>query len=147
MSVNMNAFLLGQAVRAYLVGRGAGSKTPVAYLYNGVQLPALPEWDRETYPYIFMDKRKPLYSDATYYLTMVASPFTKTTKDGAVVINYTLPRLGCYYKLSEGVWSAVSEYTNGGTITNPTSVWSNHDILDENGTVYLAASEPIPVYE
>ncbi|MBR5862186.1 MAG: hypothetical protein IKZ08_02550 [Bacteroidales bacterium] len=29
----------------------AVKKEPIAYLYNGVQLPKLPEWDKEQYPY------------------------------------------------------------------------------------------------
>ena len=28
--------------------------TPVAYLYNGIRLPALPEWDRGVYPYAYI---------------------------------------------------------------------------------------------
>lgn len=29
--------------------------------------------------------------------------------------------------------------------TNCKAIWSNHDILNSDGTLYLAASEPVPI--
>jgi hypothetical protein len=41
----------------------------------------------------------------------------------------------------------VYEEYDGRTLREFTPLWTSHDILNEDGTVYLAASEPIPVYE
>ena len=69
------------------------------FLYNGVKLPALPEWDKEKYPYAAMNL-------------------------GA---NY-----GVLYLLDNALMAKQFQ-------------WANFDILNEDGTLYLAASDPVPV--
>lgn len=46
------------------------------YLYNGVKLPALPEWDKETYPYAVIRTAGTDYGGNTRYdLRAFSTPF------------------------------------------------------------------------
>jgi hypothetical protein len=49
--MDKTSLTLGWLVGRRIAGQRTKQKTPIAYLYNGVQLPPLPEWDREKYPY------------------------------------------------------------------------------------------------
>ena len=114
-------------------------RKPTAYLYNGIRLPALPEWDKAKYPYAFIET-----TFGMYYLRVLANPLTpdgdsfRFNAPGLVagakmdVTNYEL--IGWYE------WKEVTENTR-------TPLWSNVDVLNEDGTVFLAASDPVPVYE
>ena len=106
------------------------------YLYNGVELPALPEWDKAAYPYAYIAN----YNDV-YYLWFQSTP--KLTNGGNVIVAIGNPS----YLAKDGAW--VKANTGGGTI-----IWANADVYygagdaipDElEGTLYLAASEPVPV--
>lgn len=135
----------------YLVGRQiAGQrktqeKEPIAYLYNGVQLPPLPEWDREMYPYAVLtrwsrERWRVYYSpEKAIYKGSVSNPLILTPDSGAPVIEHIL---------NDGVWGegiAKEDWAMTNIITE--YWWANHDILNDDGTLYLAASDPIPVYE
>lgn len=158
MSVNMNAFLLGQAVRAYLAGRGA---KPVAFLYNGVRLPKLPEWDKTAYPYAYITETKnhSLESLNGFNVWFCDKPVhAKLELNGdyhfhsnGVAISYLKA------KYSDGEWGSLKK-ANSSLYQMSYPVWANTDMytLKENAdtgetemtnTVALAASDPIPVYE
>lgn len=141
------------------------------YLYNGVELPALPEWDKSKYPYAYIVTDP----DGTWVLLRVCNART--------VIRYK--ERGPYYILPFGEnkgfdWHYTSGYgwhipqagleiteeelnnPNGKEFTDSGNVgqmieqygellkvmqWSNFNILNEaDGTIYLAASEPVPVH-
>lgn len=114
-------------------------RKPTAYLYNGIRLPALPEWDRGVYPFAFIETTFGLY-----YLRVLANPLTP---DGEY-FRFTTPGLVAGAAIDTvnggysgwGEWSEVTENTR-------TPIWSNYDVLNEDGTVFLAASDPVPVYE
>lgn len=135
-------FRLGQAVR-----RGVGARVPVAYLYNGVRLPDIykvytPEIQK-THPYVF------IYLDGYtgyYWLWAFTKPIYRVNitgllayPDGAVAIRWVL-------YTDETEWGHKIENAQSGLFT-ASSLWANFDVLNEDGTVYLAASDPIPVYE
>lgn len=116
----------------------SAKKEPVAWLYNGVRLPALPEWDREKYPYAVIGKvfmgtidtlfysASPVQRNGTSRLVTVASPHYQVRCEGNSWGNAT----GHYYDASV------------------LAMWSTHDIINTtDGAVFLAASEPVPVYE
>ncbi len=127
----------------WLVGRRiAGQrtkKTLVGYSYNGVVLPALPEWDDKTYPYAV------IYVDST--TGKYCCVFEKTKQ--RVIVSTFISLWASYYQMDSGVWENRGSGTVGGKI-----VWANHDVYyannEENGelsgTLYLSASNPIPVY-
>ena len=115
-------------------------REPIAYSYNGVILPKLPEWDNATKQYATILSH---VADGVkeYWLKFSTTQQTVVSGGGAAVW------LGCDYILQDGVW--VEDSAGGGG----TVVWANHDVYYSNsveevgGTIYLAASEPIPVYE
>ena len=119
---------------------------PVAYLYNGVELPALPGWDKETYPYAAVIK----FTNGTIPLEIrflvSTSPMVNTAGN---MVKTEKPCVRWSY--GEAEWTDKTEHpdTGDGTVivTMSGAIWANHDILKNDGTVYLAASEPVPVYE
>jgi hypothetical protein len=117
------------------------------YLYNGVELPALPEWDKEKYPYALIFE----YTGAADCFGFYASSekIQYSGNGNSPTLEYPV-RHGraiceCYYGDKE--WGEISE-GNGGAgigIKAEQAVWSNFNIYTEDGTLYLAASDPIPV--
>ena len=142
-------YTLGIAGKPMPLTASQPGKEPVAYLYNGVRLPKLPEWDREMYPFAFIldqgnkyqltikDERSTYrrYGDYLYYT------------DPAIVIRYTLAKDGAATQ-----WTYVSTVSEIGTYFGMSDlyeiIWSDFDIFHHGSTnVYLPASDPIPVYE
>lgn len=141
----------------YLVGRqiaGQRRKKPVAYLYNGVRLPALPEWDRVKYPYAFIIS----YAASTDYTNIdfivCNNPLTYTKSLRPIDFSYyyavSLHGDGCSFDLENDewvIWNVDVLLSANYDADKIQFLWSNHDILDTNDNVYLAATDPIPVYE
>lgn len=135
-------------------------RKPTAYLYNGVRLPALPEWDRGVYPYaLVLTMRNNDGGGVTFArLTVSTTPlyFDQasqnqvycTSADGSA-IRYVIQGAET---AADMAWGSGEEntYTSGDCIESNLAViikWANYDLLDSNGTIYVAESEPIPVYE
>lgn len=117
------------------------------YLYNGVELPALPEWDREMYPYAVISDFGLNYPPCLYVLS--ADAYYELNNDNL----WLTTSAGLQWKVVDGKWSAFGE-NPGNTISvliNDPSWFSNHELIwtnfnaEYNGTLYLAASDPIPV--
>ena len=120
-------------------------KQPTAYLYNGVQLPPLPEWDREMYPYAAILCNE---SKADYWIYAFSkTPFLFNNENGALR-NVDNSKPYSYITLIDGVWGEwrVITYTME-FFANCVAKWCNYPIYDSDGTLYLSASDPIPVYE
>ena len=113
---------------------------PIAYLYNGIQLPPVPDdWDEETYPYLIMQ-------NSTYLWMYDANVFVVNAAGGLISTgNVKVKR----YSLRNGIWVHTDNFEWGAiSITSATTIkWSSIDILRVDGTVYLAASDLVPVYE
>lgn len=158
---DLDAFKIGLSLG--LCGKALPWKAePVAWLYNGVRLPKLPEWDKETYPYAFMTVMA-TSSNTSAYLYCSPVPIYKNdngglissliTKQDGTVICYTCSLL------SDGtVFEDWTRYENGDksvvsdasfiVINTALIKWSNYDMLNySDDSVYLAASEPVPVYD
>lgn len=132
---------------AGLVSRAefAPGKEPVAYLYNGVRLPKLPEWDKTAYPYAIIQ-----YTDLGFGVEkwrLYLFPIELVGKGNGAYFPHGMTY--CWYNNEDTGWvySASANHTEaaGGPTFEP--LWTNHDILNEDGTIYLAASDPVPVYE
>ena len=131
------------------MGSGTPAGEPVAYLYNGVQLPPLPEWDKQKYPYAVMGRP---FGIAVCFANKPA--YYNTTQLGGC-IDFEVGTEMVQYNLSSSYTDGVSRWIY--VVSNPTTwsekssygegVWSNTDIYKDDGALYLAASEPIPVYE
>lgn len=133
---------------AYFLGRriaGQRKRTPVAYLYNGVRLPKLPDFDE---PYaVVVDSTIP--GKVGYRLIAMGEKPNLTLNEGAY-----RPRLKCstvsyhwYFWEGDTKWNAgyFHEYETLDIAID--AVWSNYVMLLDNGTLYLDASDPVPVYE
>ena len=150
----LTGFALGFSGKPLPLSTG---KTPIAYSYNGTVLPKLPEWDREQYPYAYID-----YYDSTgnsYSFFVTSKPLRWYA--GGFVIGFPLndpDALASVFRwryrpaYADG-WYETGESDNAGIYYG--GVWTNTDIYypddysDETlaGTLFLAASEPVPVYE
>ena len=134
-------------------------KEPVAYLYNGVRLPKLPEWDREEYPYAVISTVSGILTGT--YATLVClkniTAVTYETEDESaaeyyadgVIFSDRLAAKSTYDK-STGAYSDFGDFTASDSSTLfplRNMVWSNANIYKPDGTLYLSASDPIPVYE
>lgn len=129
-------FIMGQKLRDM---RQPTEKEPIAYLYNGVQLPPLPEWDKETYPYCIITAIGAKYYFRAYTDPIVGGSATGRFADGSAE--------QIYCTLADGAWGSFASSTVTSVNTSQT-VWTNHDMISSSdGTVYFAASDPIPVYE
>jgi hypothetical protein len=139
---------------------------PTMYSYNGTILPPLPEEYGTIYPYASINVYKKDFihtSIGDYEVVLYKYPLTLTTvdyEDGPqpVCVQLDLPEgvtdtsyIVYYYRISEpeNGWVYKKKYTQARVIYLESTdvVWSNKDILNEDGSVYFKASEPIPVYE
>ena len=167
MTDKMRSFLKGLAMG--LCGKPlefAPGKEPVAYLYNGVRLPKLPEWDKEKYPYAVLERY--IYpTDGTEVLvdkttlTCSPAPFTYEAQYDSDVIasrptaGDTAAYMECHIDHLQGEtnWGEKKvynlSYMEAPFISiHPLPYWTNSDIIRNDGNgVWLAASEPVPVYE
>lgn len=149
---------LGWLVGRQIAGQRRTQKDAVAYLYNGVQLPPLPEWDKTAYPYAFIRA----VADYGLYELYVFKTEPSWFKPNLAVTFYGVADGNTYLKASHYVghseyWdysapilgqSALTEKTSGGYIQKSEEVvWSNFKVLNKDGSPWLEASDPIPVYE
>lgn len=145
-----------------LVARQRGAKKkPVAYLYNGVRLPALPEWDKEKYPYAVIDEWESTFNGHAgkiYFLSFYTEKIVwkresnKWYMPGKLVVYATTDsaKIAEYFdsfapgEVGFNMWG-IAEEDDG--IACDKVIWTSTDLVFDDGTLYLAASEPVPVYE
>ena len=158
--IDPTAMMLGWLVGKRIAGQ-RGNKTPVAYLYNGVELPEIPEWDKTVYPYaVILLYENSIGSTVTkgYVSYIFAKPVTFF--DSGTLGFYSPYRA---YSLKDsngkitmspsGKWMLREDVTTTGEWYNVygiyyTPIWANCDLrMKESGELYLEASDPIPVYE
>lgn len=125
-------------------------KTPIAYLYNGVQAPDVCTVGTDGHPYGLIYQKA---STGAYYLLKCmdaaypAQGFL-TYSEGQLVSTSGVGIYGTRNILSGGAW--VYEQTVMGktlSLDGITLIWTNTDIPNADGSTYLAATEPVPVYE
>lgn len=142
-SLAMSAYLLGQRI----VGqRKKQERVPVAYLYNGVRLPPLP--DAQGHQYAFIGTYRLGSTTITYVYLMDFIPLATEYQFGIKRLVGTGKYI--YHAIIGGSrWGDAEpgEATGEPFGTAFTSIWSNVDVYNDDGTLYLAASDPVPVYE
>lgn len=110
------------------------------YLFNGVELPELPEWDKKQYQYALI-----FYNSAgltVLYICGMRAWHYSSSKN--VLVNSL--HASCH--VVDGAWSdlTISDWDIGGWIPEQDLIWANHDIPEgHDGPVWRATSEPIPV--
>lgn len=134
-----SSFLEGLALGLTGAPLPIGGREPVAYLYNRVRLPPLPEWDKEAYPYafIFVD----MYGWTTFKATNVRPYYNGNTMS---VLRYDSLK----NDIVNGGWrQAYTVMTGQNHTSHILPFWTNFDLLAEDGSVYMQGTAPIPVYE
>lgn len=143
--MDKKSMTLGLLIGRQLAGLRSARKEPVAYLYNGVRLPALPEWDREKYPYAVIVFRK---ATEEYYLYTLSNKVHGETVIFDTYYYRSKAPYDCFHIENDSwVWWFFQE--DGDLNSNPkthTIIWANHEIIDVDGSVFLDATEPVPVY-
>lgn len=117
--------------------------TATTWKYNGVELPALPEVDWGTYRFALIHLR----ADGAVYLTVGT---TLWMKDSYGTISPSVSGFACRYICpSDGnEWTEIyfdKEVNGDDDYITSDAIWSNHNILNTDGTTYLALSTPEPV--
>lgn len=141
----MNSLSPGLKLSAYFLGRriaGQRKRAPVAYLFNGVRLPVLPEWDRGKYPFAFIVITKSILTGNREAATLyVATNVTDTFTIGPGFMHTKI-----YLDDLTTGWGefSVSDIQNYMSYTNVK--WTNFDLYNGE-SIYMAASDPVPVYE
>ena len=146
MNEKMRSSVMGLLLGQFSSPLPMAQKEPIAYLYNGIQLPPMPEWDKVKYPYAVI--RKDL---ADQYFVEFTDKLYVYDGDNRNFWCYAPVKLKGYkwqdnQYYTDWKFELESEYT-GVKHTAYYIFWTNTDILNEDGSVYLSASEPIPVYE
>ena len=142
---------------------GGTGATPIACLYNGIQLPPLPAYDRAKYPYAVICT----YQEGNAFGVVVPASavlylFTQHPEPSGDTVELWLPQIGdLEYKIQAETTQGLQEFTDWGSpipiterkgpsITN--MKWANFDlyyqtdIYGTKGQLYLAATDPVPVY-
>ena len=128
------------------------------YLYNGVELPELPKWDKETYPYAVIVEVLLLGTPASWELYLTSTPLAAST-ESKKYLKATADGHGVKYMIDLSQdhtdWTDESdvELTSGADVvsidkdlmmTTHALRWCNYDVFNyEQDTIYLAASYPI----
>ena len=124
------------------------------YLYNGIRLPQLPEWDKTVYPYAYISYSPPYY----HFLRCSQTPAYYNT-NSTPVFSIWNPSIDCAFNdgafgIYDTDWGEWMTHNNAGGFglgaENPdeddtTLIWCNHDVTYPDGTVFMKASEPVPV--
>lgn len=122
------------------------------YRYNGIELPALPEWDKVTYPYAYIIKGAWVdgrYSGGYVFVAYKKEANMSKTNDGALTFGYVSGSAYILYYLNADAtgWETTG-YSNATTYLIAVPIWANTDVYyDEKngGALYLAASDPVPL--
>lgn len=141
----LKSWLMGLALALAGKPRLLAKREPVAWLYNGVRFPLVPERNRKKYPYVFIAKSLILKS---YHA--IASQEPAVVLNGSFgTIDYEYPWLRLNYdeETGWGNWREMAEDAESSFVADSSGAWTNYDLLKEDGSIWLAASEPIPVYE
>lgn len=118
-------------------------------IYYGAKLPPLPEWNRDAYPYALIVHYD--YSETAQLYACSAMP--KFMPEGAgsysddKIIVGENACLRWEKRYGSAIWENLAEYPHE-TIANPEMMlWTNTDINNVvDGSLYMQASEPVPIY-
>ena len=133
-----------------------------AYLYNGIQLPPLPAYDRAKYPYAVICT----YQEGNAFGVVVPASavlylFTQHPEPSGDTVELWLPQIGdLEYKIQAETTQGLQAFTDWGSPTTITErkgpsianmKWANFDLYyqtdidGKKGQLYLAATEPVAV--
>jgi hypothetical protein len=111
---------------------------PNPYLFNDVPLPPLPKWDKVKYPYAFIFVNA---FQGISFEVVSALPFVRSETGYMYIPDHARVVFSCF----DSQWEKTTEDDNRSGYDHLVPFWTNFDLLNENDTLYLAASDPIPV--
>lgn len=115
-------------------------------LYNGVVLPALPDIDYSSYPYVYISKKNNSYSMGCINNRPKVATSNSSWLYEAGGMTYSDNWLN--YSRTDGVWKQTAASTGKvWAIQSGELIWTNFDVLDNDGSVHFSASEPLPYYD
>ena len=122
------------------------------YLYNGIELPALPEWNKDTHPYctILVEKDFGEIYTRCYFTEYPMAQLNASTKDlcNAESDGNTAPQTGIiYYTLADGEWTNKQETTwSIFSVLCENLIYTNFDLyVFQTDILIMSASDPVPV--
>lgn len=151
--LKLAAYFLGRRIAGQ---RRKQSSALVACLYNGDRMPPLPEGlDPAIYRHAFIYGVTGVTGTSRFLVFSSVPAVYCEEKDVSGLINIKSVSSNevacqwCRYQLTDNAWvlkdkpevSTFNLHASGG------ATWSNHDMLYKDGGTYLAASEPVPIYE
>lgn len=107
------------------------------YLYNGYEYAVLPSRDKTKYRYGMLCKASDtrfVYSDNPFTLDTTQNKVVAA--DGAIV--YTR-----IYNATAKTWNGAALHSGTYSVDSNAVIWTNSDIVDGEGTVFLAATAPV----
>ena len=151
-----------QAMTLGLLAPGVweGERVPVAYSYNGVVLPGLPETGKPYAVIVYLYTRYVLFCSDYEFMAK-----RRLGSSGQIVSISVCPSTlstPLRYELQDGVWTetTASEVgpTDGGFTAMDGLTWANHEVdlyswegygyePEPLNVVFISASDPVPVYE
>ena len=107
--------------------------------YNGTVLPDIESvWDKQKYPYVAVFD---FASDGMGYILHTYQNVEQQVNENEC---YVASGMIALFSLADNVWTMMNEDTADGFEVSPNVVlWSNFDILNSDGSVYLAATAPV----
>lgn len=115
------------------------------YLYNGVWMPPIYSRYAEEYDNVILAPGDELVG-SYYCFAFSKSPFTTYEENGSIVIRrFGDQPLAYVNHAGDTNWTTGNPTTMSFRIPADKVVWTNHNIYNEDGTLYLAASDPVPV--
>ena len=117
------------------------------YLYNGIEAGALPNWNKDKHPHAVMvlydyNILSSVDKLVVFFLSEVktANDLWYTIGDECATATRPVDSTGAF-----SAFGAIETLNEEKKISPENVVWSNTDIYNEDGTLYLAASDPVPV--
>ena len=119
------------------------TRVPVAYSYNGIVAPKMPVWNEEEFPFVTMTWNSTLSSFRALYF----SKEQPRLHEGSAAVVWKIPTPYMTSRIDGGQWSAPTLSDASEEYSTQFTKWTNYDCIKADGTVHLAASDPVPVYE
>lgn len=158
-ALRLSAYFLGRRIAGQ---RRKPERVPVAYLYNGVRLPKLPDLDKSMWPYAYIQQH-----GSTFDLVYSTTPLSYGTHEYSQWLEGNDDGIANVYRYKNeqtnwtwNVYEEGREYKKGLSVilyARTNGIWANTNLYyAENlgdefinliGTLYLEKSDPIPVYE
>ena len=141
--VSSDGFALKDSNGLYLCAEGLPA---TGYLYNGVQLPPLPDWDKEAYPYAFIFPFN-IFGTLYYELYFAKEIMYWQSSSGYCIGVVDSLSYHCFPHFEEPSWESSSPYGDALIGAAENVAWANFPVRGENGAVIMLSKKPVPVYE